>query len=84
MKAPQQTESHQPTPEQLLTLLDLQISSERAKRTQRPKFRAGILIGGIMMIIVIAGVALIVAQGMISDLSQRGEMPASQNSAEAP
>lgn len=72
MNAPQQTETSQPTPEQLMQLLDVQLASERAKRPGRSRNRAMILVFGLLAIVAAGGIALIVAQQMLLDLQDRG------------
>jgi hypothetical protein len=72
MNAPQQTETSQPTPEQLLQLLDLQLARERAKRPDRSRNRAMILAFGLLAIVAAGGIALVVAQRMLLDLHDRG------------
>jgi hypothetical protein len=73
MEAPQQTETPSPTPEQLLMLLELQLGRERRQRVEKSsRNRAIFLAAGILVIVIAAGVALIVAQGMLADLRDRG------------
>ena len=72
MNAPQQTETSQPTPEQLLQLLDLQLASERAKRPGRSRNRTMILVFGLLAIVAAGGIALVVAQQILLDLHDRG------------
>ncbi len=74
MEATKQTETPQPTPEQLLKLLDLQLQQERSKRTHKSRKRATILVFGILAILAAAGVALVVAQGMLAELHDRGAL----------
>ncbi len=74
MEATKQTETPQPTPEQLLKLLDLQLQQERSKRTHKSRNRATILVVGILAILAAAGVALVVAQGMLAELHDRGTL----------
>jgi hypothetical protein len=73
MEATKQIETPQPTPEQLLKLLDLQLNRERSKRTHKSRNRATILVVGIVSILAATGVALIVAQGMLTELQNRAE-----------
>ena len=72
MEATKQTETPQPTPEQLLKLLDLQMERERSKRASRSRNRATFLAVGILSILAAAGVALIVAQGLMMELREQG------------
>ena len=75
MEASQQTEPAPPTPEQLLKLLDLQLARERGKRAVKSRNRATILVTGIVFIIVAAGIALVVAQSMLTEMKERGALP---------
>lgn len=77
MNAPQQTETSQPTPEQLLRMIDLQLARERGKRQGRSRKRATILVFGILLIALLAGAALMIAQQMLMDLHERGVAPGS-------
>lgn len=77
MEAPKQIESAQPTPEQLLKLLDLQLGQERNKREHRSRNRATFLATGILFIIAAGGIALVVAQQMLAELQGRGGVPPS-------
>ena len=72
MNAPQQTETTQPTPEQLVQMLDLQLASARCKRGGRSRNRAMILVFGLLAIVAAGGIALVVAQQMLLDLQERG------------
>jgi hypothetical protein len=72
MNVPKQIESHQPTPEQLLQMLDAQLAGERGKRAGRSRNRAMILVFGMLAIIAAGGIALFVAQQMLMDLQQHG------------
>ena len=70
IETPQQTKSAEPTPEQLLQLLDRQINSRRAKRNGVRKHRAVLLVGGLFLILGALFVALFVLQQMVSDFRQ--------------
>jgi len=72
MNAPQQIETVQPTPEQLVQLLDLQLASERGKRAGRSRNRAMILVFGLLAIVAAGAVALMIAQQILLDLHERG------------
>jgi hypothetical protein len=74
MEAPNQTETAQPTPEQLLKLLDLQLARERTRREKKSRNRASFLVAGILVIIVAAAVSLLVAQQLLAELRERGSM----------
>jgi hypothetical protein len=75
MNVQKQIESHEPTPEQLLQMLDLQLVGERSKRAGRSRNRAMILVFGIFAIIAAGTAALVVAQQMLLDLQQHGASP---------
>lgn len=68
MNVPQQTESPQPTPEQLLRMLDMQMTQERTKRAGKTRNRGIFLVVGLVFIFVAACAALMVAQNMLMDL----------------
>lgn len=54
-------------------LLELQLGRERHRRAEKSsRKRATFLASGILLIVVAAGVALIVAQGMLADLRDQG------------
>lgn len=72
MNVPQQIESHQATPEQLVQMLDLQLATERGKRAGRSRNRALILVFGLLAIVAVGGIALIIAQQMLLDLQHSG------------
>ncbi len=68
MDAPQKTEIAEPTPEQLLKLLDLQLARERGKRANKGRNRATVLITGMVVILAAVGVAVLVAQQMVNEV----------------
>ncbi len=72
MKAPQQIETPEPTPEELIRTLDIQLTNERGRRARRSRNRAVILAFGLLAIVAVGGIALMVAQQMLADLQQRG------------
>ena len=61
----------QTTPEQLLQMLDTQLAMQRAQRGTGGRHRAMLLAGGVLFIIIAAGVALLVLAQMLSDLPAR-------------
>jgi len=67
-ETPHQTKSPEPTPEQLMELLDIQIHTQRAKRKVGRKHRGVILAGGILLILGGLLGALLVLQEMAGDL----------------
>ncbi|MEZ0256052.1 MAG: hypothetical protein ACAI37_12285 [Chthoniobacter sp.] len=82
MKDMKQTESPDATPEQLMQMLDLQLAVQRSHREQSGRNRATILVGGVLFIIVAAGVALLVLDQMLMDIkpdkapAPSGQLPA--------
>ncbi len=67
-------ETSQPTPEQLLQMLEAQLTAKRSQRTTSSRNRAIILVTGILFIVVAAGAALMVLDQMLVDLRQ-GDRP---------
>ena len=63
-----ETETAQATPEQLLQMLDAQLAMQRAQRDQPGRNRAMLLVGGVLFIVIAAGVALLVLAQMLADL----------------
>lgn len=77
----QPTKSAEPTPEQLLKLLDLQIAANRAKRKEAPAGRRStIAMVGILLIILGTGAALLILQHAVADLpsASPGSVPTSE------
>ena len=71
--AANETRTAQPTPEQLLKLLDAQLNVARTKRATEdhtPR-RIALLAGALLLIVAGCGAALLVLQQMLSDLRQR-------------
>jgi hypothetical protein len=67
-----ETRTPQPTPEQLIKMLDSQLTFARAKRTEsKTPNRVATLVAGILIIVVGCGLALLVLQNMLSDLQQQ-------------
>jgi hypothetical protein len=73
-ETPHQTKSSEPTPEQLMQLLDLQITSQRSKRKGGTKRRGLLLVSGLILILGLMFGALFVLQQMVGDLRQSGEV----------
>lgn len=68
-KAVDETRTPQPTPEQLIKLLDFQLIMARAKRApEKSPNRAAMLIGGLLFIVAGCGAALLLLQHLLSDL----------------
>lgn len=61
-------ETAQATPEQLLQMLDARLAMQRAQRDPAGRNRAMLLTGGVLFIVIAAGVALMVLAQMLSDL----------------
>jgi len=77
-ETPHQTQSPQPTPEQLMQLLDLQIAMQRAKRKGGRKHRATLIVGGVLLILAVTFAALFILQQMVGDLPRPGEASAQE------
>jgi hypothetical protein len=76
MEAPQKIETPSPTPEQLLKLLDLELGRERSKRAARtPRNRASFLAVGMILIIVVGGIALLFAQHLLIEAQREERAP---------
>jgi hypothetical protein len=71
-----ETETPQATPEQLLQLLDSQLAMQRAERASAGRNRVAFLIGGVLFIIIGAGIALLILSQMLSDLPHRPDLSA--------
>ncbi|HYR58230.1 MAG TPA: hypothetical protein VEO95_06360 [Chthoniobacteraceae bacterium] len=84
MDAPKQIETAQPTPEQLLTLLELQIAGERSNRAHKSRNRATFLVTGILLIIAGACIALFVAGQLLAEVQERGARASAGVPSEAP
>jgi hypothetical protein len=67
-------ETSQPTPEQLLQMLEAQLAAKRSQRTQSSRNRATILVAGVLFIVVAAGAALLVLDQTLVGLRQ-GDRP---------
>jgi uncharacterized membrane protein len=70
-----ETETGGPTPEELLQILDAQLVAKRSQGAASSRNRAMFLVGGLLFILVAAGVALFVLDQMLSDLRQNGQLP---------
>ena len=71
--AAHETRTPQPTPEQLLKLLDSQLHLARVKRTtaDRAPRRTALLVGALLFIVGGGGAALLILQHLLSDLQER-------------
>ena len=65
-------ETTQATPEQLLQILDARLAMQRARGGPSARNRAMLLAGGVLFILIAAGVALVVLSQMLADLPQHG------------
>lgn len=75
-------ETSQATPEQLLQLLDARMEMQRAQRTTGGRNRGVLLAGGVLFILIAAGVALLVLSQMLAERPQNGgaaPVPAAEN-----
>jgi len=70
MRDVKETETQGATPEQLLQILDAQLSSQRSHRGVSSRNRAIILVVGVLFILGAAGAALLVLDQMLADLRQ--------------
>ena len=66
-----ETKMPEPTPEQLLQALELQLQMQRAKRQRAAGGRTAIRIGGIFLILGAVVAALLILQYAMAELSQR-------------
>lgn len=72
MRAVKETESKEPTPEQLMQILDGELATKRSHRTNASRNRAIILVFGLLFIVIAAGAALLVLDQMLTDLRPNG------------
>jgi hypothetical protein len=75
MSDSKETQSAGPTPEQLMQMLDLELSANRSQRTNANRNRAMILVVGVLFIVIAAGGAFLVLDQMLQDLRQNGQVP---------
>lgn len=68
---PDETKTDQPTPDQLLKMLDLQIAEQRKRKKSTPMKRALFLMVGFMIIFGGLIAALLFFQYMMQDLPRR-------------
>lgn len=67
-----ETGTGEPTPEQLMQILEAQLAARRSQSAASSRNRAIFLVGGLLFILAAAGVALLVLDQMLSDLRQNG------------
>lgn len=67
-----ETESPDPTPEQLMQLLEAQMAAQRSHRAKSGRNRAIILVSGVLFIVVAAGAALLILDQMLMDMRENG------------
>ncbi len=70
-----ETETDGSTPEQLLQILEAQLGAQRSQKAHTSRNRAMILVGGVLFILIGAGVALLVLDQMLSDFRENGHPP---------
>lgn len=70
-KAMNENRSAEATPEQLIKLLEIQLSAQRAKRQRMSANRTAWRVGGVLLILVGAIAALLILQYAMSELSAR-------------
>ena len=71
-------ETTKTTPEELLQIIDAQLAMQRALRGTGGRNRALLLAGGILFILIGAGVALLVLSQMLADLPRDGRRASAQ------
>ena len=76
-------ETAKATPEELLQMLDARLALQRAQRGTNGRNRALLLAGGVLFILIGAGVALMVLSQMLADLPQNGRRSAAQTTTTA-
>lgn len=74
-------ETPQATPEQLLIMLDGQLHMQQARRGGAGRNRAMLLAGGVLFIVIAAGIALVVLSQMLSELPHGDRQPTAQAAA---
>lgn len=80
----QDNKSPEPTPDQLLKLLDVQIEMQRQKRKVTSRNRAVFRIGGIFLIIVILLGALLILQFALNEVPHEGRSNPASNAPTQP
>ncbi len=68
MKDMKETETISPTPEELMRMLDAQITAKRSHREKSSRNRAIFLTFGILIIVIAAGASLLVLDQMLADM----------------
>jgi hypothetical protein len=68
VKDPQPNKSGEPTPDQLLIMLDLQIAAKRAQRQKSPRRRLLVISLGLLFIVIGTMAALLLLHIFASDL----------------
>ena len=81
-KLPEEIGSGDPTPEQLLQILELQSQARRSQSAATNRNRAMILVVGIVFILLAAGAALLVLEQMLSGMRPDPEHTAAATPAE--
>lgn len=62
--------TEEPKPEHLLRMLDAELAAQRASNPGPSRNRTMLLVGGVLFIVIAAGVALVVLMQMLSDLER--------------
>ncbi|MEQ1860123.1 MAG: hypothetical protein ABMA13_09320 [Chthoniobacteraceae bacterium] len=62
------TKSTEPTPEQLLKLLEMQIATKRARRRTTPRHRAAVVATALLLIVLGAVAALLILQQTVAEM----------------
>jgi hypothetical protein len=78
-----ETGTGEPTPEQLVQILESQLTVRRSQLAHSGRNRAIILVAGILFIVIGAGAALLILDQMLADL-RPGDRPSRPASAETP
>lgn len=75
-------ETARATPEQLLQMIETRMAMQRAQRAQVGRNRLMFMVGGVLFIVIGAGVALMVLSQMVSGLQTGERRPTAQTKGE--
>ena len=70
-----ETETADSTPEQLLQILAAQLAAQRSQNATSSRNRAMFVVGGLLFILIAAGVAFLVLDQMLNDFRENGHPP---------
>lgn len=70
-----ETGTGEQTPEQLLKILETEIATRRSAHRNAGRNRAILLVGGLLFIVIFAGVALLVLEQMLAELPRGRQDP---------